>query len=167
MEEYTIEARGGRDYVESIEDFGEIIILNFAKKTDDGVDINKIEVPKKILAYVSDFIGDLPVGQKSSIIELSEAFVEHFKIKSSIVQKRMYYIKDAIKRILELDDIRANYVMEELQNNHNFMKMDWIEIIGMRLAKKSYYFKLWASLRFFAEQNKIKYLKSGNFWREI
>lgn len=167
--EFNIESdSSGTDRVEGIEDYGEEIVLNYLtrnKKTGEP-QMQKINVGKKVLDFVEEYIEELNVGEKTSIIELADAFVNHFKIKSKIVSKRIPCVREALEKN-GFDSIRISYVMSDLENNYQFRKMDWEEIIGTRNTKNSIYFKLWASLRKYKQDGKINYLKSGNFWREI
>jgi len=67
----------------------------------------------------------------------------------------------------EMDKIRMGYVKDEINNDWEIIRMNWVEIIGTRDKTRSHYFWLWGALRHFEKIDKIERTIKGNFWRVI
>ena len=153
----------GKDRVEKIEELDSEVILTVQGKENN---IRVIHIPKKYIDFVENYIQSMKVGEMSSIIELADCLVREFNIQSKIIEKRIPNIKSIILNI-GLDEIRTNYIIEDIRKDIEIMAMPWTEFIGERKAETSYYFRLWGCLRYFSEKRIIKYTQRGNFYREI
>lgn len=163
-ERITIDGGSGRDKIEGVEELTDKIIICYNDKSGK---ISQVEVPRKIINFVGDYIEGLNVGERTKSVELYEAFIREFRVKSNIAVKHLNLMKQKIKDLNLLDDIRTLYLIEELERDDEFILQSWKEFIGSRKTERALYFKCWLAIRYWAQKEKIDYSCRGTITRLI
>lgn len=164
-EEITININSERDKIKGIDEYPDIVILNYEKNEQ----IRPIEIPRKYIDYVNEVIEGMEVGRldgKYKSVYIYNKCIHHFKIESNIVKKRMEIISKVLKR-RNINEVMINGILDELKMNNEFALMDFAEFIGTRKIENSDYFKIYGAIRYWAEKKKINYNKLGYIVRVI
>lgn len=153
-EQVEIMGGSGRDKVEQVEEFEDKVIIWYNDNTEKP---KKVEVPKETIEWVGEYIRDLNIGEKHKSSEIHMAYIKDKRIKSKISESHLKSFIQSMKNVLELDDMRISYVIEDLEKNDTFTLMDWKEHQGTRTKRNQNYYKIWWSLKYWKEKGVIAY----------
>ena len=160
MEIVDIPTNKGRDKINSISECHNRIIMHY-EKSGRSVDI---EVPRVYVDYIKHLIDEMEYGLNYHSKYIYNKCVEKFGIESKVINKRLNLIKQILlKRNIEKQIVES--IMNELNDSKEFKRMDFEELIGIRDTKESFYFKIYASIKYWEAKEKISYNKRGYIMR--
>ena len=162
-EELTINIDGERDKIDSIDESQEdSIILNYKSKDQ----IRPIIVPKEVIRFVRSVIDGMEVGVYYHSKYIYNKYIDHFKIKSRIIEDRLPILKKVLKNH-NISQIAIENIMGDLDRDDKYSRMPFEEMIGLRQIKDSHYFRCYGAIRYLKERQVIEYTSKGGVYRLI
>lgn len=162
MEEIDITIGTGRDKIESIDEMGDTVILNYQASGQT----RPITIPRMIINYVKEVIDEMEVGELYKSTYVYNKCIAKFNIKSNILLERMNIIKSILNEH-NLEPFTIRNILNELEEHPLFLKMTFKELIGTREMKTSWYFKIYGAIRYWAEKGVIHYNQRGSIVRVV
>lgn len=162
-EQLKIRLDVGRDRVKEIFDEGDTITVIMESKGQS----RPITISKSMVMDVQDIINRMEIGESYKSKFVYNRYIQSKRIKSKLLMDRMNILKDVLMGH-NLNKEAVDNIINELENNEAFSKLDFKELLGTRGKEgneASTYFKIYASLRYLANCGFIEYKSSGQIVR--